>query len=545
MKNKIFLVSYFILIAFVFISFLGCPGAKRDELEFYRTKVDSLRNFVNSFIVDYNRMKYKSYIENQPFFVSELYHQYGNLFNQEDINLINNLLKLEQRPERVDRLERLKVFIYEKIVEKQTAGILDRYKLVKHYINYPSKKGNLKLDDLDELLSQEPNARKRKYLYNTNERFFDDLQRINLKLLRERTAVIIDTLHFNSYKQFASMVRQEDLSTFYKTVNDFISSTNDYYFSQLYELLRSKKFAAENLFAYDIPYLLTDTRLEKSFRSDSLKKVFLETYNTLNFKLDSLPNLKIELIDTKQKKSKLDVNLRSKGFEISIPDENYLIINQKGTQNNYELVFSEATKLFPSLFTTEKIFEFNYFGGDIIPLTYKNLFSNLFNESEFVNQKFFHSNKLTSEFLKLRSFRNLYLVRKLCADFIVEYMMIDSLQTDPDSLVQIYNSILGYNLTGGDKLRLFLSLNDYYYEADLLKSIFIEALMKTRIREKFGAEWFKNPELNQYLLKFIERGRFLTKDKFLVAIGYYNLDPRFFFNEIISMKEKSKLIRQR
>jgi hypothetical protein len=124
-------------------------------------------------------------------------------------------------------------------------------------------------------------------------------------------------------------------------------------------------------------------------------------------------------------------------------------------------------------------------------------------------------------------------------------MMIDSLQTDPDSLVQIYNSILGYNLTGGDKLRLFLSLNDYYYEADLLKSIFIEAMMKTRIREKFGAEWFKNPELNQYLMKFIERGRFLTKDKFLVAIGYFDLDPRFFFNEIISMKEKSKLIRQR
>jgi len=255
--------------------------------------------------------------------------------------------------------------------------------------------------------------------------------------------------------------------------------------------------------------------------------------------------LKINYLSQSKKKSKELDQLKTSGFEILIPNENYLYINQSDGCENYDAIFSESAKLFPSVFTKENLFEFNYLGGDVIPLTFKNLFSNLMDESEFLSSNIFKSNRLTSEFLKLRSFKKLYTVRKLCADFIVEYLFIDSIQTNPDSLLQIYSSILGYNISSGDKMRLFSTINDYYQEAELLNSIFIEAMMKTKIRDKFGVKWYNTPQLKDYLLKFIERGRFLTKDKFLVEIGYYDLDPRFFFNEIISMKEKSKTIRQR
>lgn len=545
MKNKIKNISLSILLLALSINFLGCPGSKRDELEYYRSKVDSLRTLVNSFVVDYNKLKQESYLDNQPFLISNLYQKYTPLFNQEDINLINNLLKLEQRPERIDRLERLKVFIYEKIVEKETAGLHDRIELTKYFINYPSKSGNAKYDELEKVLANEPNQQRRKYLYNSNERFFEDLQRAMLKLIMVRKEIIIDSLHFGSYKQFASMVRQEDLDKFYQTVKDFISSTNDYYYEQLYELLRLKNFSQNKFYAYDFPFLTRDSKLAKFFRGDSLKQIFVRTYYNCGINIDSLQNLKINFITTSKKKSKEFKNLATIGFEINIPNENILYINQADGCENYELAFLESAKLFPAIFSTESIFEFNYFGGDLIPLTIGNLFSNLLNENEFLNSNIFHSNRLTSEFLKIRSFKKLYTVRKLCADFIVEYLMIDSLQTNPDSLLQIYSSILGYNLTSGDKFRLFTTIDDYYLEADILKSIFVEAMMKTKIREKYGSSWFNNSSLKNYLLKFINRGRFLTKDKFLIEIGYYDLDPRFFFNEIISMREKSKTLRQR
>lgn len=529
----------------VAIILIGCPGAKRDELEYYRGKVDSLRTLVNNFVIDYNKLKLESYLENQPFLVVSLYQKYNPLFNQEDINLINKLLKLEQRPERIDRLERLKVFIYEKIVEKETAGLRDRIELTKYFINYPAKSGSAKYDELEKVLSEEPFQNKRKNIYNSNERFFEDLRRINLKLFSARKEIIIDSLNFGSYKQFASMVRQENLDKFYQTVQDFVASTNDFYFQQLYELLRTKRVTYDKLFYYDMPFLTRDVKLAKYFKADSLKDIFTRTYYNCGIKIDSLQNLKIDYISSKVKKSKELKNIRTTGFEINIPYENILYINLVGGCENYEATFSESAKLFPAIFSKEKIFEFNHFGGDLIPLTMSNLFANILNESEYLNSNIFHSNKLTSEFLKLRAFKKLYAVRKLCADFIVEYLMIDSIQTDIDSLAQIYNLILGYNITSGDKLRLFSTLNDYFLEADLLKAIFVEAMMKTKIREKYGTNWFNSSELSNYLNKFLERGRFLSKDKFLVEIGYYNLDPRFFFNEIIAINEKAKMIRQR
>lgn len=545
MKNKFLLLTNIILFSIILISFIGCPGAKRDDLEFYRSKVDSLRTLINNFVVEYNKLKHESYLEKQPFLIVNLYQKYGHLFNQEDINLINNLLKLEQRPEKIDRLERLKVFIYDKIVEKHTAGICDRIELTKYYINYPSKIGNANYDEIDRVLSIEQNQQKRKFLYNSNERFFNDIQRIILKLLQERKEIIVDSLHFDSYKRFASMVRQEDIDKFYNMVQNFISSTNDFYFQQLYELLRLKNLSQDKLFAFDIPYLIKDQKLSKLFRADNVKNIFTTTYYNLGIKIDSFPNLKLIYQSAGKKKIKELNQLKTAGFEIIIPTENYLYINQSGGCENYEAIFSESAKLFPSIFSTESTFEFNYFGGDLIPLTFKNLFSNLMDESNYLNSNIFKSNKLTSDFLKLRAFKKLFTARKLCADFIVEYLFIDSIKTNPDDLVQIYNSILGYNLTSGDKMRLFSTINDYFLEAELLNSIFTEAMMKTKIRDKFGEEWFNSPQLKNYLMKFIERGRFLTKDKFLVEIGYYDLDPRFFFNEVISMKEKSKIIRQR
>lgn len=545
MKSNTNYLIFLIVLFFSLFLFLGCPGAKRDELEFYRGKVDSLRTLVNNFLIDYNKMKYQSYLENQPFFVSELYHKYGNLFNTDDINLINNLLKLEQRPERIDRLERLKVFIYEKIVEKETAGILDRIELIKHYINYPSRDGLLRYDDLDEILSQENNQRKRSFLYNSNARFFEDLQKMNFKLFNERKTIIIDSLKFGSFNQFASMVRQEDLSKFYQVINGFISSTNEFYYQQLYEFLRSKNYQQNQFYAYDIPFLINDQKLNKYFKKDSLVRIFLETMYNLGFKVDSLQNLKIIYSQEKQMNRRETKRLKTTGFTISIPNENHLFIKSAGGYSNYERTFSELARLLPSIFSNETYFEMNYFGDNSIPLTYKYLFSNLLDEYVFINNIFFHSNRLSAEFLKLRSFKKLYTVRKICADFIVEYLMIDSSKTDIDSLTQIYNSILGYTITNGDKFRLFFTLNDYYEEIDYLKAYFLESMMKTKIREKYGQDWFLNQNLKNYLIKFLQRGKALNKDNFLMEIGYYYLDPRFFFNDIISLTEKSKEIRQK
>jgi hypothetical protein len=542
MKNRILII---VSSSLILINLLGCPGAKRDELEFYRGQVDSLKNVISNFVIEYNQLKYESYVQNQPFLISNLYKKYDKTFSQNDIDLINNLLKLEQRPERIERLERLKVFIYEKIVEKETAQLRDQIERLKNEITFSTSKGKFKLDDLKEYLTNESNPRLRKSVYNSNLNSLENLQKLQIQLLEKRKKIILDSLNFGSYLQFASMIRQEDLSKFYSTVNDFISSTNDFYFQQLYELLRIQRYSQDYFNSSDIYSLTKDPRYERYFKSDSLQNIFLRTFYQIGFKIDSLPNLQIAFEQRDKRKAKLILPVKTRGFTIRIPEQSNLILDLANGCESYYKAFSECGKLLPELFTKNEFFEIKYFGGDVIPLTFSNLFGNLLDEEKFLEDNLFNSSRVISNFLKQRSFNKLFNVRKLCADFIVEYLMIDSSQTNPDSLIQIYNSILGFNLLPGDKARLFLSLNDYFAEVEQLNAIFTEAMMKTRIREKFGNDWFKNSDLRTYLMNFFTKNRELSKDKFLVEIGYYNLDPRFFFNEVISLKEKSKILRQR
>lgn len=541
MKNKILQIVFSLLLI---IFFIGCPGAKRDELEFYRSEVDSLRNVISNFVIEYNQLKYESSLQNKPFLISNLYKKYGKTFSQNDINLINNLLKLEQRPERIERLERLKVFIYEKIVEKKTSLLRDQIEKMKDEISFTTRKGTFKLDNLNEYFSFEPNYRVRKNLYNSNLNKLEELQKLQIKLFEARKKLIIDSLNFSSYLQFASMVRQEDLPQFYSMINNFIASTNDFYFEQLYDLLRTQKFSQDNLFSPDIYYLAQDKRDDKFFKSDSLKNIFIKTFYNIGLKIDSLQNLQIIFEQREKRKQKEIPPIKTSGYTIRIPEQSYLRIDLANGYESFTRAFGECGKLLPEIFTDEKTFEIKYLGGDLIPLTFSNLFSNLFDDENFLRENIFNSPKSVSGYLNQRSFNKLFNVRKICADFIVEFLLINSTQTNLDSLSQIYNTILGYNLTDGDKARLFLSLNDYFNEVEQLNAIFIEAMMKTRIREKFGANWFRSAELKDYLMNFLTKGRKLSKDKFLVEIGYYNLDPRFFFNEVISLKEKSKLLRQ-
>ncbi len=541
MKIKTLQIVFFLLLLIVFI---GCPGAKRDELEYYRSEVDSLRNVISNFVFEYNQLKYESSIQNKPFLVSNLYKKYGKTFSQNDIDLINNLLKLEQRPERIERLERLKIFIYEKIVEKETSSLRDKIEMMKDEILFSTSKGNYKIENLNEYLAYEPNKKSRKSVYNSNINNLEELQRLQIKLFEARKKIIKDSLHFNSYLQFTSMVRQENLSQFYSMINNFISSTNDFYFEQLYELLRTQKYSQDNFFSPDVYFLIRDKRSDKFFKSDSLKNIFIKTFYNIGFKIDSLQNLQIIFEQRDRRKQKDLSPLKTAGYTLRIPEQSYLHIDLANGCESYSKAIGECGKLLPEVFTTEESFEIKYFGGDVVPLIFANLFTNLLDDEKYLSENIFNSSRAISGYLKQRSFKKLFTVRKMCADFIVEYLMIDSTQTNPDSLVKIYNSILGYNLTDGDKARLFLSLNDYLLEVEQLNSIFVEAMMKTRIREKFGENWYKNPGLKDYLMSFLTKGRKLSKDKFLVEVGFYNLDPRFFFNEVISLNEKSKTLRR-
>lgn len=533
-KNRIQQRIRLITILSISVLFIGCPGSKRDELQFLRNQVDSLRTVVSNFIVEENLLKYNAYKEQKPYRSTLLYNKYKNLFSQKDIDLINSLLKLEQRPERVDRLERLKVFIYRRIVDKLTSQISDE--IVKHIYNlvYKTRKGEIKDYELVNILSNEPNQLRRKKIYDSALDIYKEIKKLNEKLIEAQKKVILDSLRFNNFMQFAAMVQQYDLVKFYNTVNNFIKSTDEVYFDLLYELQRINGFNSNKFYSYDVPRICKNTRLEKYFNKDSLIGIWHRTFSEMNFNLDSIKNDQI-IINSNNHNT-----LPTKAFIINIPNENILFINPKNGSREYGILFSETTKFLASSSINSEFFEFKYFGSPTLDEIYSSTLNNLLDEPAWLKQTFNMSEKNINYFTKLKAFEKLYSIRRLSFQYLVEFLAIDSSFYDQKHFDEIFTSIIGFKPTETDYYISYTSLGDYLNEINQIKGLFIEAMLKTKIRDKFGNIWFNSKQLSEYFQDFWKEGKKITVDNFIQKMGYFEIDPRFFINEVISMRNYSK-----
>lgn len=533
-KNRIQQQIRLITILSISILFIGCPGSKRDELQFLRNQIDSLRSVVNNFIIEENLLKYNAYKEQKPFQSTILYKKYKNLFSQKDIDLINSLLKLEQRPERVDRLERLKVFIYRKIVDKHTSHISDEIEKYKNNLFHKTRKGKIKNYELLNVLSNEPNQFRRKKIYNSALDIYKEIKKLNEKLIEAQKKIILDSLRFNNIMQFSAMVQQYDLVKFYNTVNNFIKSTDEVYFDLLYELQRINGFNSNKFYTYDIPRICKNTRLEKYFIKDSLLGIWQRTFSEMNFNLDSLINKQVIINSSNHN------TLPTKAFIINIPDENILFINPKSGSREYGILFSETMKFLSWSSINSEFFEFKYLGSPTLDEIYSSTLNNLLDEPAWLKQTFNISERNISYFTKLKAFEKLYSIRRLSFQYLVEFLAIDSSFNDQKNFDKLFTSIMGIKPTETDFYSSYITLGDYLNEINQIQGLFIEAMLKTKIRDKLGNVWFKSKQLSEYFQEFWKEGKKITVDNFIREIDYFEIDPRFFINEVISMRNYSK-----
>jgi len=539
MKNKRLLLKLVLVLTSLLI--IGCPGSKRDELEFLRSRVDSLRNVINNFLLEENYLKYQSYINNKPFQITPLYTKYNNLFSQLDISLINELLKLEQRPERIDRLERLKSYVYGRIVDKATSKLQDEIVKKRHEIRYLTKFGTVGECDLDFSLAYEPDQSKRKKLYEQNRTIYEELEKLNFKLLSEKKRIILDSLRFNSYNQFASMVRQIDLDVYSEISKKFIETTNGFYSKLLNDVLKSRRFPYYNLKAYDISYVLSTSKFDRYFKKDSLLSILKNSYNLIGLPIDSLHNLSIILNESKSKK--IDLSRPStKSFILSVPEDLKIYLRVEQGFESYYSSFYHSGYILNMAMSKEKSLELKYFGSEVINHTIGTLLANQTDELKWLDNNIFSTKSLISNYGKIRALKKLYDARWLCAKFLIKYDILTQDTLDLDSTLKFLNYALELSPSRTTLYKITSSLYDYYQELDQIRAIFIEAMMKTKVREKFGNEWFKNSDLGNYLSKFLEKGKKYTVTEFLKDIGFYEVEPRFFYNEIIALSGKQKFI---
>ncbi|MBM4174957.1 MAG: hypothetical protein FJ213_02130 [Ignavibacteria bacterium] len=531
MKNNIkVFVPLFLITTITASIFMGCPGAKRDELEFLRSEVDSLRTEVLEFILQSNRLEFDNYVYGSKLNLNNLYKKSPHLFTIENINTINELLKLEQRPERVDKLERLKVHIYTEIVKKSTAALSDKIENQMSSGLVYTDRGAIPFYNLRSQIANEKIQSKRERLYKSANSIYKELNINYRKLYQIRKSIILDSLGFKSFNQFGAMVRSEDLNKFSKSVEGFISSTNELYFILLDDILRTNKLNRDNFFRYDVSRLLRNDKFDKAFPKDSLVSVWKNSFSSMGFEIDTMRNI---ILDMENRPTK---NPRAACFTIEIPTDIRMSIKPIGGFDDYAALFHETGHALHYALTTEKFMEFQYLGNYTNSETYSFLFEHLLDEPHWLKNFLGMKEPEFKSFIKFRTFQRLYMARRYCAKFIYEYQLIDSFENAPDKYSEILSTVLGYKQHPSDKNYYLDDVDDFFYTVDYLRAWFIEAMFKTKIRELYGHNWFENKSLADYMKDYFSAGQRFYIDKFIQKIGFIDLDPKFLANELNEMR---------
>lgn len=535
MKNNIFsLVVLFVITIITLSIFMGCPGAKRDELEFLRSEVDSLRTDIKDFIVESNRLEFDNYVYGSKLNLNNLYKKSPHLFTIENINTLNALLKLEQRPERVDRLERLKVHVYSEIVKKATSKLSDKIENQMSSGLVHTDRGAIPFYNMRSLIANEPSQPKREKLFKSMNSIYKELNSDYRRLFQIRNKIILDSLGFKSFNQFGAMIRSENFNKFSKSIEGFINSTHDLYFVLLDDILRAHKLSRDNFYRYDVYRILRNDKFDKSFPKDSLISVWKSSLSAMGFEIDSMRNI---VLDMENRPTK---NPRAACFTIEVPTDIRISIKPIGGFDDYAALFHETGHALHYALTTEEFMEFQYLGNYTSSETYSFLFEHLLDEPGWLKNFLGMKDVDIKSFIKFRTFQRLYMARRYCAKFLYEYQLIDSINIAANKYSEILSTALGYKPHPSDKNFYLDDVDDFFYTVDYLRAWFIEAMFKTKLRELFGNDWFANKSLAEYLQDYFAAGQRFYIDKFVQKIGFIDLDPKFLANEINAMRTFSR-----
>jgi hypothetical protein len=531
-KNNIFSIVVLILIITITSSiFFGCPGAKRDELEFLRSEVDSLRSDIKDFIVESKRLEFDNHVYGSKLNRTNLYKKSPHLYTIQNINTLNELLKLEQRPERVDRLARLKVYVYSEIVKKAASTLSDKIHNQKSSGLVYTERGAIPFFNIRSLIANEPSQLRRERLYKSMNSIYKELNSDYTRLYKTRNKIILDSLGFMSFNQFGAMIRSEDFNNFSISVDGFINSTNDLYFVLLDDILRSHKLTRDNFYRFDVYRILRNNKFDKNFVKDSLLSVWKRSFSAMGFEIDTMRNI---ILDMENRPTK---NPRAASFSIEVPSDIRISIKPIGGFDDYAALFHETGHALHYALTTEELIEFQYLGNDTASETYSFLFEHLLDEPGWLKNFLGMKDSDIKTFIKLRTFQRLYMARRYCAKFLYEYQLMDSLNIAPNKYSDILSNVLGYKPHPSDKNFYLDDVDDFFYTVDYLRAWFIEAMFKTKLRELFGEEWYTNNALGKYFKDFFQYGQRYSIDEFVKKIGFIEIDPKFLSNEINSLRD--------
>ncbi|OGC79927.1 MAG: hypothetical protein A2145_05365 [candidate division Zixibacteria bacterium RBG_16_40_9] len=518
------------IICLILISllFFSC-SMKNKQIELIRQDADQL-------IKAQSEMGYANWTQGAFSNQDSLYKAYEHLFTKENIQLVKQAEEKEKDPQKKKALTYLRLYLLSEYISKQTAALYDQTENMQSQAKIKVEGKEIPFRQIAVLISNEKDQNKRRKLFVSQDSFLDSLNVI-YKQIEDFYHSQAQELGYNSYNAFAQDLKSIDLENFKPVVQDFLVKTQIIYETLLTEFLQKNLKLNRNYFyRFDVPALLRQGEFDKYFPKEKLVETVKATYLDLGIDMDKQPNLKI---DSEEREKK---NPRAVCFAIDVPADVRLSIKPIGGVQDYAALFHESGHGEHFANTTEKIWEFKYLGNNTVTEAYAFLSEYFLSDKDWLSKHTQMSETDLKEFLKAQVFSRLLLVRRYCAKFLYELELHSQNPKSEKIYADYLSQAMGFKRTASDEKRYLYDVDANYYVVDYLRAWFLEAQLKSKLKEKFGESWFEKKEAGAYLKALWENGNKFTGEELVQQIGYPTISSDALINEINQLLSSVQLV---
>jgi hypothetical protein len=489
--------------------------------------LESLRKDVEKFNSETNLEYYLNWSgQKDELNLSKIYDKYARLLDIENVVNIKELRNKEERRGNDERrLRYLQAFVIEGLLGQKVKEYTDKAETV-------TAKKNIKVGTevipyrLAEVrYHNEDDREKRAKIFQARDRVIEEELNPLLEERMEKLHGIAGELGYDNYIELFRDAKSIDFGNLDNAMTYFNERTESLYLDRMGEQVKKTVGVALNeAEKHDIAYIFRAKEFDSYFTKEKTLTVLKRTLDGMGFDIAKNKNVSIDLEERPKK------NPRAFTALVRIPNDVRLVVMPKGGQDDYTSILHEAGHtLHFALVNPMLPVEYKWLGDLSVSETYAFLFEYLT-----LNRIWLDENiriKDLDKYLDFAYIYKLYYLRRYTGKLKYELLLHKSKRIKDMS--EKYKEELDHSLTFKNPESHYLTdTDDGFYSAQYLRAWIFEAQLRSRMIEKFGDKWFRNPQAGDFLAELWSNGQKFDVVELAQRIGFKGLDVKPILAEI-------------